>query len=138
MQVILGRGKEGVAGLTYAHEGMYGSAMPRASTTSDAFNAIAEPRRRAILELICESDRAVNDVVELLGYDQPSVSKHLRVLRQVELVKVRSNGRRRIYSANPEGLKPVATWIHRLEQFWDHHLEQIRVSAERRAKENEK
>ena len=108
--------------------------MPRALTTSDAFNAIAEPRRRAILELLCESDRAVNDVVELLGFDQPSVSKHLRVLRKVELVKVRSNGRRRIYSANPKALKPVAVWVHKLEQFWDHHLGQIKVTAERRAK----
>lgn len=132
-QAVLGPLKKH-SGLTYSHMGMYSSIMPRALTTSDAFNAIAEPRRRAILELLCESDRAVNDVVELLGFDQPSVSKHLRVLRKVELVKVRSNGRRRIYSANPKALKPVAVWVHKLEQFWDHHLGQIKVTAERRAK----
>jgi DNA-binding transcriptional ArsR family regulator len=113
---------------------MYYSGMPRASTTSDAFNAIAEPRRRAILELLCETDLTVNDMVEILGFDQPSVSKHLRVLRRVELVRVRSRGRHRIYSASPKGLEPVAAWIKRIEQFWDHHLSQIQVAAERRAK----
>ncbi len=108
--------------------------MPRAATTSDAFNAIAEPRRRAIFELLCETDRAVNEMVQILGFDQPSVSKHLGVLREVELVRVRRRGRHRIYSANPEALEPVAAWIKRLEQFWDHHLNQIKVTAERRAK----
>ena len=76
----------------------------------------------------------MGDLVEKLGLDQPSVSKHLRVLREVRLVTVRRDGRRRIYSANPNALEPVAAWIHRFERLWDQHLDQIKAAAERRAK----
>ena len=108
--------------------------MPRAATTSDVFNAIAEPRRRAIFELLCESDRVVGDVADALGLDQPSVSKHLRVLREVELVAVTREGRHRVYSARPEALAPVATWVNRWEKLWDDQLRRIRDAAERRAR----
>lgn len=106
------------------------SDMPRAATTSDVYNAIAEPHRRAILELVYERERAVNEVVEELDLRQPSVSKHLRVLKEVNLVTVRRRGRQRLYSANPEALKPVDLWVRRFERFWNHQLDTIRARAE--------
>jgi DNA-binding transcriptional ArsR family regulator len=107
--------------------------MPRAAADSDVYNAIAEPRRRAILELVCAGEHAVNDVVDALGMDQPSVSKHLRVLREVELVSVRQDGRRRLYSADPAALSPVRMWVERCERLWERHLDAIKERAERRA-----
>jgi len=112
--------------------------MARAATTSDAFNAIAEPRRRAILALLCGAERAVNEVVDELALDQPSVSKHLRVLREVDLVRVRRDGRRRLYSANPEALEPVSDFVRDLERFWDRNLDRLKVLAERRSRKDEK
>ena len=105
--------------------------MARAATTSDVYNAIAEPTRRAIFELLCEAERAVNDVVLELDMDQPSVSKHLRVLREVDLVDVRREGRRRIYSAKPAALQPVGTWVKKFERYWERQLDQIKERAER-------
>jgi DNA-binding transcriptional ArsR family regulator len=93
--------------------------MARAATTSDAFNAIAEPRRRQILDVLADGERPVNDLVALLDLAQPQVSKHLRVLREVGLVDVRDEGRRRMYRLDGRPLKPVADWLRRYERTWE-------------------
>jgi DNA-binding transcriptional ArsR family regulator len=93
--------------------------MARAATTTDAFNAVAEPRRRQILDLLAEGERPVNDLVEVLGLAQPQVSKHLRVLREVDLVRVRDEGRQRMYRLNAEPLKPLHAWLAKYEQSWN-------------------
>ena len=90
---------------------VYDRPMARAATTTDAFNAVAEPRRREILDLLADGELGVNDLVELLGLAQPQVSKHLRVLREVDMVHVRDQGRRRLYRLNPEPLKPIQEWL---------------------------
>ena len=92
--------------------------MARAATTSDAFNAVAEPRRRQILDALAAGERPVNDLVGLLGVAQPQVSKHLRVLRDVGLVDVRGEGRRRIYRLNGKSLKPIHDWVKNYERSW--------------------
>src|SRR5918997_155549 len=92
--------------------------MARSPSTSDAFHAVAEPRRRQILELLSRGERPVNDVVESLGVGQPQVSKHLRVLREVGLVSVRGSGRQRLYKLNAERLKPIHEWIKSYTRFW--------------------
>ena len=97
---------------------MYREVMARAATTSDAFNAIAEPQRRQILVLLKGGEMPVNDVAEALGVAQPRASKHLRVLRQVGLVRVRDEGRQRIYGLDARGLRPVHAWLGGFEQFW--------------------
>jgi DNA-binding transcriptional ArsR family regulator len=107
--------------------------MARAPTTSDAFNAIAEPRRRQILDLLAPGERPVNDLVGLLGLAQPQVSKHLRVLRAVGLVNVRGSGQRRLYKLNADRLKPIHDWVRTFEPFWDHQLDRIKQRAERKA-----
>jgi DNA-binding transcriptional ArsR family regulator len=99
--------------------------MARSPTTSDAFNAVAEPRRRQILDLLARGERPVNDVVAALGLAQPQVSKHLRVLREVGLVSVRVAGQQRLYALNAERLRPIHDWIRTFEPFWDHQLGQI-------------
>ena len=93
--------------------------MARAATTTDAFNAIAEPRRREILDALAGGERPVNDLVEQLGLAQPQVSKHLRVLREVGAVDVRSDGRRRLYSLNASVLKPIYDWVKEYESAWE-------------------
>ncbi|MEU8229442.1 metalloregulator ArsR/SmtB family transcription factor [Actinoplanes sp. NPDC048967] len=93
--------------------------MARAATTTDAFNAVAEPRRREILDLLADGELGVNDLVELLGLAQPQVSKHLRVLREVDLVHVRDQGRRRLYRLNPEPLKPIQEWLSQYDSLLD-------------------
>src|SRR4051794_22056362 len=93
--------------------------MARAATTADAFNAVAEPRRRQILEALAGDERSVNDLVVHLRLAQPQVSKHLRVLREVGLVRVRDEGRRRIYAIDGEALKPIHDWVRRFEQTWE-------------------
>lgn len=108
--------------------------MARAAADSDIYNAIAEPRRRAILELVCTREHAVNEVVDALEMDQPSVSKHLRVLREVKLVNVRKDGRRRLYSADPHALSPVRDWVEKCERLWEGHLDRIKERAESRAR----
>jgi DNA-binding transcriptional ArsR family regulator len=92
--------------------------MARAATTADAFNAVAEPRRREILEFLVDGERPVNDVVHALGLAQPQVSKHLRVLREVGAVGVREDGRQRLYRLNAEALKPMHDWVKQFEQTW--------------------
>src|SRR6202022_4789539 len=84
--------------------------MARAATTTDAFNALAEPRRRQILDVLAGGERPVNDLVRMLGLAQPQVSKHLRVLREVEAVEVRDDGRQRLYRLNGHALKPISDW----------------------------
>jgi DNA-binding transcriptional ArsR family regulator len=103
--------------------GMYGAAMARAATTADAFNAIAEPRRRQILDVLAEGERPVNDLVRRLGLGQPQVSKHLRVLREVGAVDVRSQGRERLYRLNGRALKPIHDWVKDYEQTWSDRFE---------------
>jgi DNA-binding transcriptional ArsR family regulator len=97
--------------------------MARAATTADAFNAIAEPRRRDILDVLAGGERAVNDLVEVLGLAQPQVSKHLRVLREVGVVDVREHGRQRLYRVNGHALKPIHDWIKDYEATWSERFE---------------
>jgi DNA-binding transcriptional ArsR family regulator len=99
--------------------------MARAATTTDAFNAVAEPRRRQILDVLVDGERAVNDIVELLGLAQPQVSKHLRVLRDVGLVDVRDDGRRRLYRLNGMPLKPIHDWVANFERTWEERFEAL-------------
>jgi DNA-binding transcriptional ArsR family regulator len=110
--------------------------MARAATTSDVFNAIAEPRRRAIVDLLAlGAERDVGELVLRLGLPQPTVSKHLGVLRKVGLVAVHKEGQRRVYRLNPQELKPVRDWIGTFERFWTDQLAGIKEAAERAAKE---
>ena len=113
--------------------------MPRAATTTDAFNAIAEPRRRQILDLLAGGERPVNDLVHALGLAQPQVSRHLRVLREVGAVQVRDAGRQRLYRLNGPALKPVHDWVKSYERLWsdrfdqlDAVLEELKQTEERR------
>jgi DNA-binding transcriptional ArsR family regulator len=97
--------------------------MARAATTTDAFNAVAEPQRRRILDLLAGREHAVNELVALLGLTQPQVSKHLRVLREVDAVQVRDDGRRRLYRLNGAALKPIHDWVRAYEQTWQERFE---------------
>ena len=99
--------------------------MARAATTADVFNAVAEPRRRQILDLLAGGERPVNDLVRLLGLGQPQVSKHLRVLRAVRLVDVREDGRLRLYRLNAAPLRPVHDWVRAFEQAWADRLDRL-------------
>lgn len=105
--------------------------MPRAATTSDPFNAIAEPRRRDILEYLAPRERPVGDIVLALGLAQPSVSKHLRVLRDVGLVHVRREGRQAFYRTNVHAIRPLHEWAGTFERYWNHQLARIKERAER-------
>ena len=96
--------------------------MARAATTTDAFNAVAEPRRRQILDRLAGGERSVNELVELLGLAQPQVSKHLRVLREVGVVEVREDGRRRLYRVDARALKPIHDWVSSYEHMWSERL----------------
>src|SRR5690242_4328941 len=98
--------------------GIYHAEVPRAPTTSDAFNAVAEPRRRQIIQLLAHGERPVNDLVHLLGVPQPQVSKHLRILRAVGAVEVRGDGRQRVYRLNGRALKPIFDWVKRYQRTW--------------------
>ncbi len=109
--------------------------VARTATTADIFNAIAEGRRREIIDLLSVRDMAVNEVVEALGVAQPQVSKHLRVLREVGLVSARESGRQRLYRLNGEKLREVHEWATRFERYWDHQLVRIKERAERAAAE---
>jgi DNA-binding transcriptional ArsR family regulator len=102
-------------------------AMARAATTADAFNAVAEPRRRQILDVLVGGERPVNDLVALLGLAQPQVSKHLRVLREVGVVDVRNDGRHRLYRLNGHGLKPIHDWVKAYERSWSERFDQLDV-----------
>jgi DNA-binding transcriptional ArsR family regulator len=99
--------------------------MARAATTSDAFNAIAEPQRRRILTLLKGRERPVNDVARAMGITQPRASKHLRVLREVGLVRVRGEGQHRLYGLDARGLRPIHEWIGGFEQFWNGSFDRL-------------
>ena len=103
------------------------SGMARAATTADAFNAVAEPRRRLILDVLASGERPVNDLVRELGLAQPQVSKHLRVLREVGAVEVRDHGRRRLYRLNGPALKPIHDWVKSYESLWSERFDQLDV-----------
>ena len=106
--------------------------VPRASTTSDPFNAIAEPRRRQILEFIAASERSVGDIADALDLEQPSASKHLQVLRNVGLVTVRRDGRRILYRTNAHALRTIHDWSGLFAQYWRGQLQRIKDHAEAR------
>lgn len=101
--------------------------MARAATTADAFNAVAEPRRRQILDALAGGERPVNDLVELLGLAQPLVSKHLRVLREVGVVVVRDEGRQRLYRLNGIALKPIYDWVKDFELLWSERFARLDI-----------
>ena len=105
-------------------------AMARAATTSDAFNAVAEPRRREILSLLAFEERSVSDLVEQLDCAQPSVSKHLRVLSEVGLVRARRDGRRVLYRTNADAIKPLHEWTSTFQRLWRHQLSRVKTRAE--------
>ena len=104
--------------------------MARAATTTDAFNAVGDPHRREILNFLTLRERAVGEIVGALGLEQPSVSKHLRVLRNVGLVHVRRNGRTRLYQTNAEAIRPLHEWSATFERFWKHQLNRVKERAE--------
>jgi DNA-binding transcriptional ArsR family regulator len=99
--------------------------MARAATTTDVFNAVAEPLRRQVLHVLAAGERSVNDLVEQLELTQPQVSKHLRVLREVGAVDVRHDGRQRIYRLNGQALKPIHEWVRQFEHLWEKRFEQL-------------
>ena len=110
--------------------------MPRTPTTADVFNAIAEPRRRQIVDLLARRGAlAVGALVVALGLPQPAVSKHLGVLRKVGVVAVVKQGKQRVYSLEAEKLKTVHDWVKAFEELWGHQLDRIKQRAERRARE---
>ena len=111
--------------------------MPRAATTSDAFNAVAEPRRREILSYLALKERAVGDIVATLGVEQPSVSKHLRVLRDVGLVHVRREGRSMFYRTNAEAIRPLHEWTGTFERLWRNQLNRVKERAEAKVTESD-
>jgi DNA-binding transcriptional ArsR family regulator len=110
--------------------------MPRAATTTDVFNAIAEPKRREIIDALVDGRaHAVGEMVETLGLSQPAVSKHLGVLRKVGIVSVTKQGQLRLYRLNAKELKPVHDWVKTYERFWAHQLDRIKQGAERKMTE---
>jgi len=109
--------------------------MARAATTSDAFNAVAEPRRREILNFLALQERPVNDIVAAMELEQPSVSKHLKVLKDVGLVHVRREGRQMFYKTNAEAIRPLHEWTETFERFWRHQLLRVKERAEAKAGE---
>jgi DNA-binding transcriptional ArsR family regulator len=104
--------------------------MPRAATTSDAFNAVAEPRRRRILNCLAHQERSVGEIVANLNLGQPSVSKHLKVLHRVGLVRARRLGRNMLYRTNAEAIRPLHEWTKTFERIWAHQLTRIKERAE--------
>ncbi len=114
-------------GLTHADMSMYYLAMARASTTSDAFNAVAEPRRRQILDALASGEHSVGELVERLHVAQPVVSKHLKVLRDVDLVAAREAGRQRLYRLNGAPLKTIHDWVRSYEQSWSQAFDRMDI-----------
>jgi DNA-binding transcriptional ArsR family regulator len=112
--------------------------MSRAATTSDSFNAVAEPRRRDILDFLAPAERPVGAIVVALGLPQPSVSKHLRVLLDVGLVEVRRDGRQALYRTNADAIKPVHEWASRFERYWRRQLTRVKERAERQSEHSYK
>ncbi len=111
--------------------------MARAATTTDAFNAVAEPRRRQIVDLLAAGELPVNDLVRRLGLAQPQVSKHLRVLREVGVVDVRDDGRHRLYRLNGQALKPIHDWVGQYERMWAERFDHMDAVIEELKQEEE-
>jgi DNA-binding transcriptional ArsR family regulator len=111
--------------------------MARAATTSDAFNAVAEPRRRQILSYLAAHEKPVGAIVAALNLDQPSVSKHLGVLRKVGLVRVRCDGRNRFYSTNAAAIRPLHEWTSEFEKLWRHQLLRVKERAEQKVNDSQ-
>jgi DNA-binding transcriptional ArsR family regulator len=123
-------------GLTYSRMGIYNAGMPRAATTADVFNAIAEPRRREIIDVLRGGrGHAVGELVDRLRISQPAMSKHLGVLRKVGVVSVSKQGQHRLYRLEAAKLKPVHDWVKHFERFWSHQLDRIKARAERKVAE---
>jgi DNA-binding transcriptional ArsR family regulator len=116
--------------LTYSYMGIYVKRMARAATTSDAFNAVAEPRRRDILNYLAMQERSVSEIVDAMEVEQPSVSKHLKVLKGVGLVEVRREGRQMLYKVNAMAIRPLHAWTSTFERLWKHQLLRIKTRAE--------
>jgi len=108
--------------------------VPRAATTSDPFNAVAEPRRREILDYLAPAERSVGEIAIVLGVSQPSVSKHLQVLRDVGLVHVRRDGRNVLYRTNADALRPLHEWTGTFQRYWGRQLRRIQEHAEAKEK----
>jgi DNA-binding transcriptional ArsR family regulator len=111
--------------------------MARAATTTDAFNAVAEPRRRQILDAVAGGECSVNELVALLGIAQPHVSRHLRVLRDVGAVDVRDDGRRRLYRCNADALRPIHDWVKNYERLWSARFDELDVVLEELKREEQ-
>ena len=111
--------------MTYVDNGIYSETVARSSTTSDVFNAIAETHRREILDVLITGEKAVGAIVNDLSMTQPQVSKHLRVLSEVGLVKCRAQGRRRLYRLDPERLRPLHEWLVKYERSWNQRLDRM-------------
>ena len=111
--------------MTYSHIVIYIGAVARAATTTDAFNAVAEPRRRQIIGVLADGERSVGDLVGEIPVSQPQVSKHLKVLREVGLVRSRSVGRQHLYSLDPLALKPIHDWVREYEKLWNERLDRL-------------
>jgi DNA-binding transcriptional ArsR family regulator len=123
--------------LTYSYIGIYNQTVPRAATTTDVFNAIAEPRRRQIVDLLARhGPLTVGDLVDRLHLPQPAVSKHLGVLRQVGVVTVVKQGKQRVYHLEAGRLKTVHDWVKDFESLWSHQLNRIKQRAEKRAQQH--
>jgi DNA-binding transcriptional ArsR family regulator len=105
--------------------------MPRAAANTDVFNAVAESRRRDILVFLAAGERSVNDIVAEMGLPQPSVSKHLKVLRDVGLVNLRRDGRQIFYATNVDAIRPLHEWARTFERYWRHQLNRVKERAER-------
>jgi DNA-binding transcriptional ArsR family regulator len=114
----------------FLYRNIFGITVARAATTSDPFNAVAEPRRRQILSYLAANERQVGEIVAAVGLDQPSVSKHLGVLRRVGLVHVRRNGRHKLYRTNAEAIRPLHDWTETFERYWTHQLGRVKQRAE--------
>ncbi|WP_166352962.1 ArsR/SmtB family transcription factor [Phytoactinopolyspora limicola] len=112
--------------------------MPRAATTSDTFNAIAEPQRRGILELLKNGERPVLELAKELGIPQPSASKHLRVLREVQLVQVREVGKQRLYGLDARGLQPIHEWVGGFAEFWNESFDRLNTYVQELKSESQK
>lgn len=112
--------------------------MPRAAATTDAFNAVGELRRREILTYLADEEREVGEIVVKLRMEQPSVSKHLRVLRDVGLVRVRRSGRHMLYRTNGDAIRPLYEWTKTFERFWNHQLQRVKERAEAKALDSKK
>jgi len=106
--------------------------MPRAASNTDAFNAVAEPRRRDILNYIAMQERSVSEIVDALELEQPSVSKHLKVLKDVGLVNVRREGRQMFYRVNAMAIRPLWEWTTTFERMWRHQLARVKENAEKK------